>query len=1496
MFQVSGRMPCVAAHGGSGWAIGLSSPPAAGVLSRLVDRRLTPQRRHGSTIGGRRRDVRPASGSIGRGSPSGPDLRRGRRRARLRLVPALALLFGALSPFAAAPASADVLVSNIGQEQRNVTLALAGNAYAQGFTTGTHAAGYNLESIEAVFRRRGDQELPAGYVSTIRAELWSDNNWEPASKLADLTVPTNFAPGTVAFAAPTGTLLAANARYFLVIYTTGDLDALGVGRAGNANEDAGAADGWYIFASGRYAASNTPGGTWPRHPDGILSIRVNGAEATRTTASEVTLSALPDYVARESAGKVTVVATLDKPAPEGGVTVTFKAGPGTHLATPDDDYRLPGSFTIEAGATSARADVTIVDDKIDEEAVEFLYLTADAGGLVINDLTIWIQDDDTAGLRLIKNHLGLRLGAIMVTDAADYTVEIATRPTADVTIAATSSAETKATVDPASVTFTPDDWEDPKTFTVTGVGIGASTISHAVTTEDGKYSGLSVDPVSFDVRASNRTYTIRSLGPAKEGGMPVVLMVQLGRPAPEGGVSFAVSYDYSGGSAAADTDAAPSTFTVPQNQPQDLLIVYPAVDDLVEGEETFEVTVTATTAGWTVASDGSASATATIEDQDYEATIAFGDNAAATATYAATVKEDVSGGTLHVPVTVSHLPGASTTFAVEVVEGGSATEYTDTSNPGDYRIATKSVSFGPSDTSRTQNLAIAITNDDDQEWLETIELRIAAADATAGDPGDLYGRDANSSKATITIDSEDPALSEDSEGSEDLPVAAATRADPLTASFERVPSEHDGEESFWFNVRFSDALGAENYWHAQGEWPEAASFDVRGGKVKRVRRLEPDLWKVRIVPKSWRDVTVTLADGRGCDEKGAVCTPDGRALSNTATATVGGPVRIRIEGARAREGKDASLDFAVTLNRAASAEVSVDYATADGTATAGADYTAVSGTLTFAPGETAKTVSVAILDDAVDEGRERFKLLLSNPRGAYLRGMHREATGIIINEDPLPQAWLGRFGRTVASDAVAAVTARLETPRAAGSHLTVAGQRLDLARAGDARALTDALTGLARAFGAPGAPAAGDDDPFARRGLSDPWDDPAATAAARRVTAGELLMGTSFRAVLGQGAGTQLTTWGQSVSVSQFSSAVPGLSLSGEAATGSLGMDYERGRVLAGFAMLHSLGDGTARGANQSYALGTAVTTVLPFARLRLTERISAWGLAGTGTGRLTLDVDGGLSQRYRTDLALTLAAVGVRGDLVTPAGPGGFVLALKADAFQVRTESAAVRAPGVGNLAASRADASRLRAVLDGSRTFVLAGGRALTPSLEFGVRHDGGDEGVGTGMELGAGLGYADPSRGLDAALRVHGLAAHAGDDRSEWGVSGSLRLAPGDAGRGLSMSLTPSWGAAPQGAERLWAMPDASALAAHDEADPSSRLDVEVGYGTAVSGGFTGTPNVGFGLTDAARTWRMGWRLTPPPGAGGFELNLDAISREAADDGDAEHGAMLKGLIRW
>ena len=746
-------------------------------------------------------------------------------------------------------------------------------------------------------------------------------------------------------------------------------------------------------------------------------------------------------------------------------------------------------------------------------------------------------------------------------------------------------------------------------------------------------------------------------------------------------------------------------------------------------------------------------------------------------------------------------------------------------------------------------------------------------------------------------------------------VTVARAGPPLTAAFEGAPAEHDGEAAFWLNVRFSEALGE------GGVVPSPASFKVRAGQARKVERIEAGLWRVKVKPDAWRDVTVTLAPPAGCAEAGAVCASGGRALSNTPVAKVGGPVRIRIAGGKAREGKDESLDFAVTLSRAASGAVSVDYATADGTATAGEDYTATSGTLTFAPGETAKTVRVAILDDAVDEGKETFVLRLSNPKGAFLRAMHREAKGVIANADALQQAWLARFGRTVAGQLTDAVSGRLEDGLAPGAHATLAGQALDLSKAEDGRALAEAMTGLARAFGAPGAPAADGDPgsgagagPFARHGAGGSWDAPGAVSApARSMTGRELLLGSSFHvAPARDGAGPGLAAWGR-VAHGRFDGEAAAdtgsLRLDGEVLTGTLGADAEWDRLLAGVAISLSEGAGTFDNPGvDSGAVESAMTVVSPYARWKVSERVSAWGLAGWGTGNMTITQDaaagdvneaadagpGRARTVTKTDLSMRMGAGGVRGALMEQDGAGGMDLVLKADAFFVTTES-----ERAANSAATAADASRVRLVLEGGRSFALSDTATLRPALELGVRHDGGDAETGTGVELGGGVAWIDPSTGLSVEAKARMLVAHADSDYEEWGMSASARLDPGERGRGLSFSLSPTLGASSSATERLWGAHDARALAPDGAFEPGRGLQGEMGYGLGLGGDrFTSTPNLGFGLSDGgARDYRLGWRLTSAvEGDPGFEVSLDATRREAGGGEEPEHGVMLRSLIRW
>ena len=95
---------------------------------------------------------------------------------------------------------------------------------------------------------------------------------------------------------------------------------------------------------------------------------------------------------------------------------------------------------------------------------------------------------------------------------------------------------------------------------------------------------------------------------------------------------------------------------------------------------------------------------------------------------------------------------------------------------------------------------------------------------------------------------------------------------------------------------------------------------------------------------------------------------------------------------------DGSLTFTVTLSFASGAPVTVRYATENGSASAGSDYAAVSGTLTFpAASPAARTIGVAVTDDAVAEGAESFTMRLSEPHGATLADA--VATGTISDDD-----------------------------------------------------------------------------------------------------------------------------------------------------------------------------------------------------------------------------------------------------------------------------------------------------------------------------------------------------------------------------------------------------------------------------------------------------------------------------------------------------------------
>ena len=617
-----------------------------------------------------------------------------------------------------------------------------------------------------------------------------------------------------------------------------------------------------------------------------------------------------------------------------------------------------------------------------------------------------------------------------------------------------------------------------------------------------------------------------------------------------------------------------------------------------------------------------------------------------------------------------------------------------------------------------------------------------------------------------------------------------------------------------------------------------------------------------------------ISDG---EATGTITTPT--ILVSVADATVAEP------GA----GGSATLDFAVTLSRPpylSAGKVTVDYATSDDTATAGADYTTTSGTLTFAMGESSKTVSVPVLPDSHNEGNETMRLILSNVKATAVIGdagiNDGEATGTITNAGPIPQAWISRFGRTVADQVLDAVDTRLRSTPRPGSEVMLAGIPM------------------------------GDGGGQEAQGL-----------AVATLTDQELLANSSFALTSRTGGGGLLSLWGRGA-VTSFAGSEGDLSLDGEVTTWMVGTDWswgkqpdsEASRTTAGLLLSRSAGDGDYAGTGTG-DVDTTLTGVFPWARHRFTDRLEAWGAAGYGQGDLEVTPkqpgtgkDGAV---IKTDLNLGLAAVGLRGTLLD-GGSDGLTLTGKTDAMAVWTTSGSGSGTDGGKLESAQATVTRLGLGVEAQRPIPLGNpdsgsGAVLTPSLAVGLRHDGGDAETGFGLDLGGGIVLSHPQRGLQAELWGRGLLSHAAEGFRDRGFSGSLswQQQP-DSDLGAALSLTQTMGGSSSGgADALLSRVTLEGMAANDTSSGNDdlknrRMGFKFSYGFPAFGDrFTLTPELGLGLYDSGRDYRIGWRLTrPDDGKSGESVvfSFDVTRRENTNnDGTApDHGVQLEVNTRF
>ena len=639
------------------------------------------------------------------------------------------------------------------------------------------------------------------------------------------------------------------------------------------------------------------------------------------------------------------------------------------------------------------------------------------------------------------------------------------------------------------------------------------------------------------------------------------------------------------------------------------------------------------------------------------------------------------------------------------------------------------------------------------------------------------------------------------------------------------------------------------------------------------------------------------------------------------------------------------MTFTVGLSAPSTAPACFDAHTRDSTpasATARHDYWPMrwdtpSDRLCILPGETHKTLILHILNDVHDDPDETFELVIANATGATIDDA--VAIGTITNDDPLPAAYLARFGRTVAEQALDGIAGRLAAPRTPGMQGMLAGYALGAAAdpgppfdaaASDRPTLNDvvpsalgprppdghaarALADLARGFGAQvSSPESSSPGTWATDPLGDPFGFDTPSGPAATLTAQEALLGSSF-ALTGpsDATGGSGAVWGRA-SQHRFDGAERGdgtaITLDGTVTTGMLGADYARGDWLVGLALTHSTSkgdyasvgedpcsetdgercDGAVRAGDGT--VDASLTAAVPYASLKASERLTLWGAAGYGAGEVTVRT--AMDARYRADTDWTMAAAGIRSALhAAPPDGAGPALALTADALWTRTAS-----DRTTELAASESDVTRVRFGLEGRWRIAMEDDGHLTPTLELGARHDGGDAETGVGVEFGGGLAWSAPALGLSLDLSGRTLIAHEDDALKDRGVSAAFVFDPTPASeRGPSFGLRQDFGGRAEGG--LDALFTSAPLEERTGSEAQSRWVLEAAWGVPVlKGRFTGSPHVGMGLSADARDTTLGWRLTPQAAtAPDLTLGVKATRRERESQAPV-HAIGVEATVRW
>ena len=1076
------------------------------------------------------------------------------------------------------------------------------------------------------------------------------------------------------------------------------------------------------------------------------------------------------------------------------VTVSYETVDGT--ATAGADYTTTsGTLSFTPGQTTKRVEVQTLPDTDQEGAESFTVRLSGATGATLTDgvATGTILDDD--------DRPSLRIGDARVTEGgtAEFTVTLSSAATGAVTVSyatvdGTATAGADYTTTSGTLSFTPGQTTkrvEVQTLPDTDQeGAESFTVRLSGATGATLTDGVATGTIlDDDDRPSLRIGDAR----VTEGGT-AEFTVTLSSAA-TGAVT--VSYATVDGTATAGADYTTTSgmLTFEVNGDRTQRVEVPTLeDDEAEETETFTVQLSAPS-GATVA-DGTG--TGTITDNDEAPTITIGD---------ARVTE---GGTAEFTVTLSSAATGAVTVSYATVDGTATAgaDYTTTSGMLTFEV----------NGDRTQRVEVPTLEDDEAEETETFTVQLSGATGATLTDGVATG--------TILDDDDRPSLR----------IGDARVTEGGTAEFTvTLSSAATGAVTVSYATVDGTATAGADYTTTSG----MLTFEVNGDRTQRVEvpTLEDDeaeeteTFTVQLSAPSG----ATVADGTGT----------GTITDNDEAPT------ITIGDARVTEGGTA--EFTVTLSSAATGAVTVSYATVDGTATAGADYTTTSGMLTFeVNGDRTQRVEVPTLEDDEAEETETFTVQLSAPSGATVA----DGTGTGTITDNVQRSSRGVH--------------RIVLPEMARAMAFTPNCRIE-------QALSDAPVQLAG------------DGGRARLSLSSALTSGRRTGpGAEPLTIDQALDDVRFLTSSQQEGGSGgFAAWGCADRLSLNGGGGGAVPWNGDVFSAHLGADVRLGSdVVAGFSLSRLRGSfeyrmGGSGGGEAAGAYEPRMTGIHPFLVWSVTPAVKLWATYGHGWGELQFTND--------------LAGRGDTGSSTLNSGIVGFVgcvLVCGATTVRVKGEWAIaymdLGAADRGLFDALKVYAQRVRYRAEVRQEHFLASGHWLSPWAELGFRHDAGDGERGGGLELGGGLRYRNSDTGLSVESEGRWLAFHQSTIH-EWGFGTRILYDPGASERGVSVGLMPTWGRTASGVAQLWEQGSAVPTS-YDATGP--RLEAHVGYGFGVPrrrGALT--PYVSMALGDeAARGYRVGSHL-----ATGRSTNVNLeLERRGHGAAPATYGITARGTI--